>query len=62
MAAGEAPIKQAIRWINDKLQDSPSADIVNLIDEASRLFNLTPLDADFLYRNMREKIKKTPKK
>lgn len=62
MAAGEAPIKQATKWINDQLHDNPSADIVNLIDEASRRFNLTPLDADFLYRHMRERTKKTPEK
>jgi hypothetical protein len=52
MAAGEAPIKQAVKWLNEQLRDNPSADRLKLIDEASRRFDLTPLDADFLLREM----------
>src|SRR5438093_856392 len=47
MAAGEAPIKQAVKWIEDRLADDPHADRLRLVDEASRRFDLTPLDADF---------------
>ena len=55
MAAGEAPIKQAVKWIDDQLLDNPAADRVKLVDEASRRFDLTPLDADFLFRHLAER-------
>jgi hypothetical protein len=57
MAAGEAPIKQAVKWIDDHLQDNPGADRLKLVDEASRKFDLTPLDADFLIRHLAERKK-----
>jgi hypothetical protein len=52
MSAGEAPVKQAAQWIDDQLRDNPRADRTTLIDEASRRFDLSPLDADFLYRHL----------
>lgn len=58
MAAGEAPIRQAVKWIDDQLRDNPAADRVKLVDEASRRFDLTPLDADFLFRHLAERPKK----
>ena len=58
MSAGEAPIKQAVKWIDDQLRDDPSAERVKLVDEASRRFDLTPLDADFLFRHLAERGKK----
>jgi len=57
MPAGEAPIKQAVRWIEDQLIDRPQADRVKLVDEASRRFDLTPLDQEFLYRHLAERSK-----
>lgn len=57
MAAGEAPIKQAVKWIDDQLRDNPKADRVKLVDEASRQFDLTPLDTDFLFRHLAERKK-----
>ena len=59
MAAGEAPIKQAVKWIDEQLLDNPGVDRVNLVDDASRRFDLSPLDADFLFRHLAER---TPKK
>ncbi len=32
MAAGEAPIKQAVQWIDEQLADNPKSDRVKLID------------------------------
>ncbi len=58
MAAGEAPIKQAVKWIDDQLQDNPKADRTKLVDEASRRFDLSPLDADFLWRHLAQRPKK----
>jgi hypothetical protein len=52
MAQGEAPIKQAIAWIDERLREQPAADRVKLVDEAGRRFDLTPLDADFLLRHL----------
>jgi hypothetical protein len=57
MAAGEAPIKQAVKWIDDQLRDTPAADRVKLVDEAARRFDLSPLDADFLFRHLAERAK-----
>ena len=55
MAQGEAPIKQAVAWIEERLREQPAADRVKLVDEASRRFDLTPLDADFLFRHLAER-------
>jgi len=56
--AGEAPIKQAVKWIDDQLTENPSVDRVKLVDEASRRFDLSPLDADFLFRHLAERARK----
>jgi hypothetical protein len=58
MSAGEAPIKQAVKWIDDHLTDDPKADRVKLVDEASRRFDLSPVDTDFLFRHLAERGKK----
>ncbi len=55
MAQGEPPIKQAVAWIDEQLRDNPSADRVTLIDVASRQFDLSPLDAEFLFRHLAER-------
>ena len=55
MSAGEAPIKQAVQWIDEQRHDRPDADRTKLVDEASRRFDLSPLDADFLLRHLAER-------
>ena len=60
MSVGEAPIKQAVKWIDDQLHDNPKADRTKLIDEASRRFDLSPLDTDFLSRHLAERSRKSP--
>ena len=57
MSAGEAPIKQAVKWIDDQLHDNPKSDRVKLIGEASRRFDLSPADEDFLFRHLAERTK-----
>ena len=57
MAQGEAPIKQAMKWIDERLHEQPGADRVKLVGEASRRFDLTPLDEDFLFRHVAERPK-----
>lgn len=58
--AGEAPIRQAVKWIDDQLQDNPQADRVKLLDDASRRFDLSPLDQDFLFRHLAERGRPKP--
>jgi len=55
MSAGEAPIKQAVKWIDDQLHDNPQADRTKLIDEAGRRFDLTPLDSEVLVRQLSQR-------
>ncbi len=50
--AGEAPIKQAVAWMDDRLRDEPGADRLRLVDEAAQRFDLSPLDAEFLLRHL----------
>ena len=50
--AGEAPIKQAVAWMDDRLRDEPGADRLRLVDDAARRFDLSPLDAEFLLRHL----------
>lgn len=57
MSLGEAPIKQAVKWIDEQLADRPDADRTKLIDEASRRFDLSPLDEDFLLRHLASRAK-----
>jgi hypothetical protein len=52
MAAGEAPIKQAVAWIDAQLRDRPGVDRLRLIDEAARQFDLSPIDTEFLMRHL----------
>jgi hypothetical protein len=52
MSAGEAPIKQAVKWIDEQLRTDPGTDRTKLIDEAGRRFDLTPLQSDFLLREL----------
>jgi len=60
MSIGESPIKAAVKWIDEQLHDRPGADRLTLVDEASRRFDLTPLDADFLVRHLAQREPKTP--
>jgi hypothetical protein len=59
MSIGEAPIKAAVKWIDEQLHDRPDADRLKLVDEASRRFDLTPLDEDFLVRHLAQRESKT---
>jgi hypothetical protein len=60
MSLGEPNVKRALDWILDRLADDPDAKRGELIDEASRQFDLTPLEADFLYRQLTEALKGKP--
>jgi hypothetical protein len=51
-APADSAITRAVRWIDERLLDDPRADRLRLVDEASRRFDLSPLDTDFLYRHL----------
>jgi hypothetical protein len=55
MPYGEVPIKAAVEWIDEQLQECPGADRLKLVDEASLRFDLTPLDEDFLVRHLAQR-------
>lgn len=57
MTVGEAPIRRAVKWIDEQLRENPEADRLKLVDEASRRFDLTPLDTDFLFRHLAGRAK-----
>jgi hypothetical protein len=52
MSVGEAPIRQALKWIDEQLHERPDASRMTLVDEASRRFDLSPLDEEFLLRHL----------
>lgn len=56
MAAGSR-VGQALAWILEQLHDDPACDRVKVIDDASRKFDLSPLQADFLFSKLIEAIK-----
>jgi len=58
MAAGETPVKQAVKWFDERLEKEPAADRVTLVDEAARRFDLSPLDTDFLFRHLAQRLKR----
>jgi hypothetical protein len=54
---GEAPIPAAVKWIEEQLEENPNVDRVKLVDEASRRFDLSPLDEEFLLRHIAQRSK-----
>jgi hypothetical protein len=57
MSLGEPNVKRALDWIVERLTDDPHAKRGALIDEAAREFDLTPLETDFLYRQLSDRDK-----
>jgi hypothetical protein len=47
----EAGLKRAIESISRRRQDEPGAKLGTLIDDACRQFDLSPMQAEFLYRH-----------
>jgi hypothetical protein len=58
MSLGEPNVKRALEWILAQLEDDPSAKRGKLIDQAAREFDLTPLEEDFLQRQLVDELKK----
>ncbi len=41
-------IRQAIKWISEKLQEDEKSPVSTLIQEVGQLYNLSPKDEEFL--------------
>lgn len=50
MTTGNSAVSKALEWILERLRQNPEAKKADLIDEAGRRFDLTPLDGEFLVR------------
>jgi hypothetical protein len=48
----EVGLRKAIDWILETRGRDSRAGLASLIDEACRKFDLSPLQADFLYRHL----------
>ncbi len=48
----EVGLKKALDWIVEHRQKEPRVSLGHLIDQACRKFDLSPLQADFLYRHL----------
>lgn len=47
----EIGVKKAIEWISRQREVDPKATMPTLVEEACRKFDLSPIQADFLYRH-----------
>lgn len=47
----EIGVKKAIEWIGQRRKENPNVGLTILVEEACRKFDLSPLQADFLYRH-----------
>jgi len=45
-------IRRAVRWISDQRSLDPTLKLAKVIDEASQRFDLSPLETDFLWRQL----------
>ena len=52
MTIEEAALRRAIEWMSDRLREEPESNRGELIDQASREFGLSPLQEEFLYRQL----------
>ena len=51
--AGEE-LRKAVKWISEMRQDEPEKKLSKLIEEACMKFDLTPVDAEFLQKTLKE--------
>ncbi len=53
MPEGE-DLRKAVKWVSEERKFNPEKNIGNIIQEACLKFDLSPLDADFLDRFIKE--------
>ncbi len=44
-------LRRALRWLDDRVRDEPTAKRAQLVTEAAQRFDLTPFEEDFLLSN-----------
>lgn len=47
-------IRKAVKWVSEERKARPDADPRKLANEAAKMFDLSPKDADFLHRFVQE--------
>jgi hypothetical protein len=47
----EAGLKRAVEWIGQMRLTDPKPNLAGLIDEVCRKYDLSPIQADFLFRH-----------
>jgi hypothetical protein len=52
MSLGESSVLRALAWIAERLREEPAIRRADLLDQAARRFDLTPLDVEALYRKL----------
>ena len=52
-------LRRATKWISDQRRDTPELPIAQLVDQASLKFDLSPLDAGFLLRTLKQADQET---
>jgi len=50
-------LRKAVRWVSEERKYNPEKKLKALIEEACLKFDLSPMDADFLLRNLLKKEK-----
>jgi len=50
-------LRKAVRWISEQRQADPSLKLAKVIDEAAQRFDLSPLETDFLWRQLTAPVK-----
>ncbi len=53
MPEGDA-LRRAVKWIAESRKENPDASMVDLINQASAMFDLSPKDTDFLFNFYRD--------
>ena len=48
-------LRNAVKWISEERMNHPEKKIRTVVDEACFKFNLSPVDAEFLFRNLCQK-------
>ena len=47
-------LRKAVKWISEARQDEPGKKLSKLIEEACMKYNLSPVDAEFLLKTLKD--------
>ena len=46
-------LRRAVRWVSDQRREDPAKKLATLVDEAAQRFDLSPLEAEWLWRALK---------